>query len=92
MGLKLTKFDEGVWNITTLHSSYVVDLDKYLFGKITHSPEKITLENIKVEQWFKLIDLYAFLGGTMNIAIKPLDSEHMAELMSSNIVSITKIS
>jgi hypothetical protein len=91
MGIKITKYDDGVWNVTTENSSYVLDLDKYLFAKLQpNSPT--TVDKLEVYEWFKLIDMHALMGGTLNVAIQPLNSDKVLELMSSNIVSINKLS
>ena len=87
----LTKYHDGVWRVTTQNSSYVVDLEKRLFARIKQQDPVVINETIVEAEWFTLIDIYANVGGTMNVAIKQIDRTHHEEYMSSQVVSITKI-
>ena len=78
----LEGISEGVWNIYTETSMYVVDLDKKLAkrepGKGLGAGSKSRNENMKASEmkadgeWFKVIGIYCEVGPSMSIVCQGL--------------------
>jgi hypothetical protein len=69
MNKTISHFEQGVWLIKTSTQSYIADLDEYTIAVAGENNYPYALEDA-----FKLVELYATVGGNINIAVRRKDS------------------
>lgn len=83
MRTNIDKFTGGSWVVTTVNAVYHVDLEKLILTVIDEASENITANVVH------LIDFFADLGGTMNIAFRFPEDEGINRFISSRVTAIS---